>query len=69
MRAQPLPRSVVTFPACSLLAAIACLAACTKSAEPTGPTTCCDQPKIPPGVPGFTVVRGEVSGPTDGQVV
>jgi hypothetical protein len=68
MRAQPLPRSVVTFPIFSLLAAMACVVSCTKS-EPTGPTTCCDQPKIPPGIPAFTVVRDEVSGPTDGQDV
>ena len=37
--------------------------------KPAAPTTCCDQPKIPPGVPAFTVVRDEVSGPTDGQDV
>ncbi len=33
------------------------------------PTTCCDQPKIPAGIPAFTVVRDEVTGPTDGQDV
>ena len=69
MRAQPLPRSVVTFPAFILLGAIACAPSCTKSEQPTGPTTCCDQPKIPAGVPAFTVVRDEVTGPTDGQDV
>jgi hypothetical protein len=69
MRAQPLPRSVVTFPAFILLGAIACAASCTKSEQPSGPTTCCDQPKIPAGVPAFTVVRDEVTGPTDGQDV
>jgi hypothetical protein len=68
MRAQPLPRSVVTFPICSLLVAIACVASCTKT-EQAGPTTCCDQPKIPPGIPAFTVVRDEVTGPSDGQDV
>ena len=69
MRAQPLPRSVVTFPAFILLGAIACAASCTKSEQQSGPTTCCDQPKIPAGVPAFTVVRDEATGPTDGQDV
>jgi len=69
MRAQPLPRSVVLFKAFILLGAIACAASCTKSEQPTGPTTCCDQPKIPAGIPAFTVVRDEVTGPTDGQDV
>jgi hypothetical protein len=71
MRAQPLPRSVaptIAIPAVCLLAALAGLASCTKS-EQSGPTTCCDQPKVPPGVPGFTVVRDEATGPTDGQDV
>jgi len=68
MRAQPLPRSVAPIPAVFLLAGLAGLASCTKS-EQSGPTTCCDQPKVPPGVPGFTVVRDEATGPTDGQDV
>ena len=34
-----------------------------------GPKTCCDQPKIPPGVPAFTVVTDDATGPTDGQDV
>ena len=72
MRAPSLPRSVATLsiglPALGLLAALAATS-CTKSDQPSGPTTCCDQPKIPPGVPAFTVVRDEVSGPTDGQDV
>jgi hypothetical protein len=62
------PRSVVSIPAALLLAA-ASLAACNKSEEASGPKTCCDQPKIPAGVPAFTVVRDEVSGPSDGQDV
>ncbi|HVU52812.1 MAG TPA: hypothetical protein VHL80_19155 [Polyangia bacterium] len=33
------------------------------------PKACCDQPRIPPGVPPFTVVVDEVTGPTDGQDV
>jgi hypothetical protein len=51
------------------LAAVTMLTACTKSEQPAGPQTCCDQPKIPPGVPAFTVVRDEVKGPSDGQDV
>jgi hypothetical protein len=30
---------------------------------------CCDQPRIPPGVPAFIVVSDDVTGPTDGQEV
>jgi hypothetical protein len=37
--------------------------------KPAAPKVCCDQPKIPPGVPAFTVVTDDVSGPTDGQDV
>jgi hypothetical protein len=61
------PRSVVTIPAAMLIAAAAL--SCSKSEPASGPTTCCDQPKIPAGVPAFTVVRDEVSGPSDGQDV
>jgi hypothetical protein len=72
MRAHGLLRGVAphfAIPAVTFLAALAGIASCTKSEQSSGPTTCCDQPKVPPGVPGFTVVRDEVSGPTDGQDV
>jgi hypothetical protein len=72
MRAQPLPRSVAphhVILAVSFLTTLAAAASCTKSEQSSGPTTCCDQPKVPAGVPGFTVVRDEVTGPTDGQDV
>src|SRR4029079_2730544 len=59
--------SVVAIPAALLIAAAAL--SCSKSEQASGPTTCCDQPKIPPGVPAFTVVRDETTGPTDGQDV
>jgi len=62
------PRSVVSITA-AMLFATAALPACTKSEQPAGSTTCCDQPKIPAGIPAFTVVRDEVSGPSDGQDV
>jgi len=69
MRAHRLPRSVVIFPAASLLVVLAGVSSCTKSDQGSAPTACCDQPKIPAGIPAFTVVRDEVSGPTDGQDV
>ena len=71
MRAHGLQRSVaphVAIPAVTFLAALAGVASCTKT-EQSAPTGCCDQPKIPAGIPAFTVVRDEVSGPTDGQDV
>jgi len=67
MRAPTLLRSVATVPAFGLLALLSL--ACPQKSEQSGPTTCCDQPKIPPGVPAFTVVRDETTGPTDGQDV
>jgi hypothetical protein len=67
MRAPTLPRSVATIPLVGLLALLS--VACPKSEQSSAPTTCCDQPKIPPNIPGFTVVRDEVSGPSDGQDV
>src|SRR5215471_312575 len=52
---------------------IACLLALTiagcNTQQASGPKTCCDQPKIPPGVPAFTVVSDDVTDPTDGQDV
>ena len=72
MRSRPLPllRSVVSpLVAVAVAAAALTLTACTKSDQPTGPKTCCDQPKIPAGIPAFTVVRDEVTGPSDGQDV
>jgi len=68
LRPRRLPRAV-TVPAVSLTVLLGAALSCTKSDQPAGPTTCCDQPKIPAGVPAFTVVRDEVTGPTDGQDV
>jgi hypothetical protein len=50
------------------LAALLALPSC-KTEQPAAPTTCCDQPKIPAGIAAFTVVRDEVTGPSDGQDV
>jgi len=41
--------------------------ACNEKAAP--PRACCDQPRTPPGVPPFTVVADDVTGPSDGQDV
>ena len=51
-----------------LVTAAASLASCSTE-KASRPKTCCDQPKIPPGVPAFTVVMDDMSGPTDGQSV
>jgi hypothetical protein len=39
------------------------------SETPAPAKVCCDQPRIPPGVPAFVVVTDDVTGPTDGQEV
>ena len=66
-RLWSVPRGVGAVPAAALYVGLA-LAGC-KTEQPQAPQTCCDQPKIPPGVPAFTVVRDEATGPTDGQDV
>ncbi len=67
-----LPRSVVVLGGAALAALLSLssfsLSSC-QTDKPAAPTTCCDQPKIPAGIPAFTVIRDEVSGPTDGQDV
>ena len=55
-------------PALFLAAAGLTLVGCSTEKAPA-PKVCCDQPKIPPGVPAFTVVSDDVTGPTDGQDV
>jgi len=50
-----------------LLSATLAMAACKK--ETAGPKPCCTQIDIPAGVPKFTVVADDVTGPTDGQKV
>jgi hypothetical protein len=50
-----------------ILSAALGTAACEKKAE--GPTACCTQVDIPPGVGKFTVVADDVTGPSDGQKV
>jgi hypothetical protein len=48
--------AALSFPACN-------------TEKPAPVRVCCDQPRIPPGVPAFVVVSDEVTGPTDGQEV
>jgi hypothetical protein len=67
MRSCTKIRLTAALMAAPLLGAFAASGCNTEKAE--GPKTCCDQPKIPPGVPAFTVVTDEVTGPTDGQEV
>jgi hypothetical protein len=55
-------------PALFLAAAGLTLVGCSTEKAPAQ-KVCCDQPKIPPGVPAFTVVSDDVTGPTDGQDV
>lgn len=52
-------------------AALAPMTGCSTD-KATAPRACppdCDQPKIPPGVPAFQVVKDEATGPSDGQDV
>lgn len=62
-----IPFSVPPLSALTLACALGA-AACPASRQ-SEPKTCCDQPKIPGGVPSFKIVADEVSGPSDGQVV
>jgi hypothetical protein len=50
-----------------ILSAALAAAACKQEAE--GPKPCCTQIDIPAGVPKFTVVADDVTGPSDGQKV
>jgi hypothetical protein len=62
-------RTTLSFGAttAALLAALTAPACNTEKAAPV--KVCCDQPRIPPGVPAFVVVTDEVKGPTDGEEV
>jgi hypothetical protein len=55
--------------ASAALLALALTASACNTDKPAPVKVCCDQPRIPPGVPAFTVVKDEVTGPTDGQDV
>jgi len=61
---SPLGVAALTLVATASLTTSSCK---TEKAAPV--KVCCDQPRIPPGVPAFTVVADEVTGPTDGQDV
>lgn len=49
--------------------ALGALTGCPADDKAAAPKACCDQPKVPAGVPAFTVVSDDASGPSDGQVV
>ena len=77
-RARPTPAR--TMPALATLALVAATPALLVGLAVTGcstqksstATSCppdCDQPKIPPGVPAFQVVKDSATGPSDGQDV
>jgi hypothetical protein len=55
--------------ALSLLFLAAAVGASCSTEKAAGPKACCDQPKIPPGVPAFTVIKDDVTGPSDGENV
>jgi hypothetical protein len=57
----------LTVLASSLVGSLFLASCSTQKAE--APRVCCDQPKIPAGIPAFTVVKDDVTGPTDGQDV
>jgi hypothetical protein len=61
--------SLVTRLAVAAVSALTFCAACAGGDKAAAPTACCEQPVIPPGVAGFTVVADEVVGPSDGQKV
>jgi hypothetical protein len=50
------------------IGALTICAACS-SDKAASPPPCCEQPQIPAGVAGFTIVADEVTGPSDGQKV
>lgn len=56
-----------TIAAALYLTSLLTAASCKK--EDVGPKPCCTQPDIPPGVPKFSVVADDVTGPSDGQKV
>lgn len=62
-------RSVALSLLCSWLFLAAAVGGSCSTEKAAGPKACCDQPKIPPGVPAFTVIKDELSGPSDGQIV
>jgi hypothetical protein len=62
----------MTLPLGPMAAVATALALCSpacNSEKPAPVKLCCDQPRIPPGVPSFKVVVDEVTGPSDGQDV
>jgi hypothetical protein len=69
MRSRPVSFTLSASLFVAALAGGLALVASCNTEKAAGPRVCCDQPKIPPGVPAFTVVMDDMSGPTDGQSV
>ncbi|HEY2901593.1 MAG TPA: hypothetical protein VGL59_13510, partial [Polyangia bacterium] len=59
--------SLAWLPLCTVVGLGASGLACAQKTE--APAVCCDQPKFPPGIPAFTVVTDDSTGPSDGQDV
>jgi hypothetical protein len=53
----------------ALAAAVTVLSPACNQEKAAAPKECCDQPRVPPGVPGFTVVVDDQTGPSDGEDV
>ena len=73
MRCRPLifSRPVAVSRILPILPILALLSACKGDSAPAA-RACppdCDQPKLPPGVPAFQVVKDELTGQSDGQDV
>src|SRR5262245_4415636 len=62
-------RTLLPLRGFAAVAALTLLSPACETTKPAAPTVCCDQPKIPPGVPAFTVVTDDATGPSDGQDV
>jgi hypothetical protein len=67
MRCRPLIFSLLVGLLPMAVTLTACQSDTAKVARSCPPD--CDQPKLPPGVPPFQVVKDELTGPTDGQDV
>src|SRR5256885_2106406 len=70
MRRRPVSLRLVAPLLVTAVAGVLAVAASSCSTDKaSGPKACCDQPKIPAGVPAFTVIYDDATGPTDGQSV
>jgi hypothetical protein len=54
---------------CRLVGLLLLLSSACNTETPPAAKPCCEQPEIPAGVPAFTIVADESTGPSDGQKV